>query len=56
MKAMSSLFEGGDRQRLETKAKSVGVERHVVFTGLIPDAEKADHYRLVDAYVMPSKR
>ncbi|MBO3460291.1 glycosyltransferase family 4 protein [Aetokthonos hydrillicola Thurmond2011] len=47
--------EGGDRQRLETKAKSLGVERQVVFTGFIPEAEKADHYRLADAYVMPSK-
>ncbi len=47
--------EGGGRQRLETKAKSLGVEKHVVFTGFIPEVEKADHYRLADAYVMPSK-
>lgn len=47
--------EGGDGQRLETKAKSLGVETHVVFTGFVPEAEKADHYRLADAYVMPSK-
>jgi asparagine synthase (glutamine-hydrolysing) len=26
----------------------------VVFAGRIPDAEKADHYRLADVYVMPS--
>ena len=47
--------EGQDRQRLEEKAKSLGIEKRVVFTGFISDAEKADHYRLADAYVMPSK-
>ncbi|MGB3204741.1 MAG: glycosyltransferase family 4 protein [Crinalium sp.] len=47
--------EGGDRQRLEAKVKSLGIERQVVFTGFISEAEKADHYRLADAYVMPSK-
>ncbi|MBR8833969.1 MAG: glycosyltransferase family 4 protein [Stigonema ocellatum SAG 48.90 = DSM 106950] len=47
--------EGSDRQRLETKAKSLGVERHVVFTGFISEAEKADYYRLADAFVMPGK-
>lgn len=47
--------DGFGRQRLEEKARELGVVNHVVFTGLIPEAEKADHYRLADAYVMPSR-
>jgi glycosyltransferase involved in cell wall biosynthesis len=47
--------DGPDRRRLEEKAKSLGMDEHVVFAGLIPEAEKADHYRLADAYVMPSR-
>ena len=45
---------GSDRQRLVTLAKELGVADRVVFAGLIPEEEKNDHYRLADAYVMPS--
>ncbi|MBU2593438.1 MAG: glycosyltransferase family 4 protein [Candidatus Edwardsbacteria bacterium] len=47
--------DGSDRARLEEKAKKLGLKGQVVFTGLIPEREKADHYRLADAYVMPSR-
>ena len=47
--------DGNDRSRLEQKAVERGVRRQVVFTGFIPEEEKADHYRLADVYVMPSK-
>jgi glycosyltransferase involved in cell wall biosynthesis len=47
--------DGTDRQRLQRKAKLVGVDDRVVFAGAIPEAEKADHYRLAAAYVMPSR-
>jgi glycosyltransferase involved in cell wall biosynthesis len=46
--------DGNDRPRLEAKAREVGVGDMVVFTGAVPEAEKADLYRLADAYVMPS--
>jgi glycosyltransferase involved in cell wall biosynthesis len=46
---------GTDLNRLEEKAKSLMIEKRVVFTGLVPETEKADHYRLADAYVMPSR-
>jgi phosphatidyl-myo-inositol dimannoside synthase len=45
--------DGSDRPRLEKKARALGMHDRVVFAGLIPEAEKADHYRLADAYVMP---
>jgi glycosyltransferase involved in cell wall biosynthesis len=47
---------GEDRQRLEALCATVGIKGHVVFTGFVPEAEKADYYRLADAYVMPSRQ
>lgn len=47
--------DGSDRPRLEAKTDALGLEGHVVFAGLIDEREKADHYRLADAFVMPSR-
>lgn len=47
--------EGTDRQRLEKKASALGVAGRVIFTGRIAEAEKADHYRLADTFVMASR-
>jgi phosphatidylinositol alpha-1,6-mannosyltransferase len=47
--------DGNDRRRLEGKAASLGVANQVVFTGFVPEAEKIDHYRLADAFVMPGR-
>lgn len=46
--------DGSDKQRLKAKAEALGIGAQVVFTGRISEAEKADLYRLADAYVMPS--
>lgn len=47
--------DGEDRMRLEGKVKSLGLADRVVFSGMVAESEKADHYRLADAYVMPSR-
>lgn len=47
--------EGQDRQRIESLAKSLEIEKQVIFTGFISETEKPDHYRLADVYAMPSK-
>lgn len=47
--------DGDDRLRLEQKAAALNLDGRVVFAGFIPEAEKADHYRLADAYVMPGR-
>jgi len=47
--------DGKDRGRLEKKAKLMGIADTVVFAGHISESEKADHYRLADVYVMPSR-
>jgi phosphatidyl-myo-inositol dimannoside synthase len=48
------IGDGDDRPRLEAKARTLGISKQVVFTGRIPESEKAAHYNLADAYVMPS--
>jgi len=47
--------DGQDRERLKNIAQSLGVGDKVIFAGYIPDSEKADHYRLADVFVMPSR-
>src|SRR5581483_442399 len=47
--------DGNDRARLEAKAAQLGLSDRVVFAGYVPDEEKAAHYRLADAFVMPGR-
>ena len=47
--------DGDDRPRLEAKAGRLGLSGRVVFAGYVPEAEKVDHYRLADAFVMPGR-
>ena len=47
--------DGSDRKRLQKKANELKLSDSVVFTGFISENEKADHFRLADAYVMPSR-
>jgi glycosyltransferase involved in cell wall biosynthesis len=44
---------GYDLPRIKQKAVQAGVADRVVFTDLIDDAAKPDHYRLADAFAMP---
>lgn len=47
--------DGDDKARLIAKAKSLGVAEQVVFTGYVPEAEKADLLRLADVFAMPGR-
>ena len=47
--------DGNDRPRLQAKAARLGLTAHVRFTGSIHEAQKADHYRLADCFVMPGR-
>lgn len=49
------IGRGDDQPRLAQLAKDLGVESQVVFAGFVPQAELIDHYRLADAYIMPSQ-
>jgi len=47
--------DGNDRPRLEAKARALGLADRVIFTGMIKEADKADHFRLADVFVMPGR-
>jgi glycosyltransferase involved in cell wall biosynthesis len=47
--------DGDDRARLQRRARELGLDSLAVFTGWVTEDEKADHFRLSDAYVMPSR-
>ena len=48
--------DGDDRARLEARAAELGVAHAVRFTGGILEHEKAAHYRLADAFVLPARQ
>jgi glycosyltransferase involved in cell wall biosynthesis len=50
-----AIGRGDDRPRLERLAKDLGVAEKVVFAGFVPTEALADHYRVADAYIMPSQ-
>ena len=47
--------DGDDKPRLQAKANSLGLTQHVMFASYVPEDEKADHFRLADAFVMPGR-
>ena len=47
--------DGDDRPRLIQKTQALGVSDSVVFTGMVNEADKADYFRLADAFVMPGR-
>ena len=49
------IGRGDDQARLAKLAQDFGVADRVVFAGFIPTEELIYHYRLADAYVMPSQ-
>ena len=49
------IGRGDDRPRLEALAKELEVSDRVIFAGFVPTEELADHYRVADAYIMPSQ-
>lgn len=50
-----AIGRGDDRSRLAKLAADLGVADRVIFAGFVPTENLAEHYRLADAYVMPSQ-
>jgi glycosyltransferase involved in cell wall biosynthesis len=50
-----AIGRGEDRPRLEQLARELGVSDRVVFAGFVPAEELSAHYRVADAYIMPSQ-
>jgi glycosyltransferase involved in cell wall biosynthesis len=49
------IGRGDDQPRLSQLAQDLGVSDRVVFAGFIPTEDLIAHYRLADAYIMPSQ-
>ncbi|MEH2030684.1 MAG: glycosyltransferase [Nostoc sp.] len=49
------IGRGDDQPRLAQLAKDLGVSDHVVLAGFVATEELMEHYRLADAYIMPSQ-
>jgi phosphatidyl-myo-inositol dimannoside synthase len=49
------IGRGDDQPRLAQLAADCGVSDRVVFAGFVPNEELVEHYRLADAYIMPSQ-
>jgi glycosyltransferase involved in cell wall biosynthesis len=49
------IGRGDDLPRLIQLTKDLGIADRVVFAGFIPTEELVEHYRIADAYIMPSQ-
>jgi glycosyltransferase involved in cell wall biosynthesis len=49
------IGRGDDQPRLAQLALDLGVSSQVVFAGFVPTEQLIEHYRLADAYIMPSQ-
>ncbi|MEC4984907.1 MAG: glycosyltransferase family 4 protein [Oscillatoria sp. PMC 1068.18] len=49
------IGRGDDQPRLAQLAKDLGVAEKVVFAGFVASEELVAHYRIADAYIMPSQ-
>lgn len=49
------IGRGDDQPRLAQLAQDLGVSDRVVFAGFVPTEDLIAHYRLADAYIMPSQ-
>lgn len=49
------IGRGDDQPRLAQLANDLGVADRVIFAGFVPTEQLVEHYRLADAYVMPSQ-
>lgn len=48
--------EGDDRPNVERRVHQLGLEGQVILTGYVAERELPDHYRMADAFAMPSIR
>jgi glycosyltransferase involved in cell wall biosynthesis len=49
------IGRGDDQPRLAKLAQDLDITERVVFAGFVPTPELVKHYRLADAYIMPSQ-
>ncbi len=49
------IGRGDDQPRLQQLAQDLGISDRVIFAGFVPTQNLVEHYRLADAYIMPSQ-
>jgi len=49
------IGRGDDQPRLAQLAQDLDIAENVIFAGFVPTLELVEHYRLADAYIMPSQ-
>lgn len=49
-------YDEMEKKRLDEKIRELRIEQAVIFAGMIPDDEMADHFRLADLFIMPSTK
>jgi len=49
------IGRGDDQPRLAKLVQTLDIAERVVFAGFVPTPELVEHYRLADAYIMPSQ-
>ncbi|MEL4897525.1 glycosyltransferase family 4 protein [Crocosphaera sp. Alani8] len=49
------IGRGDDRPRLEQLTKDLGISDRIIFAGFVPTEDLVNHYRMADAYIMPSQ-
>lgn len=53
---LAGKSDRAERARIKALVQALKLESHVHLPGYLPDEELADHYRLSDVFVMPSKK
>ncbi len=53
--AYVAVGDGSDRERLEAKARALGLSDRSIFPGYVSESEKLEYYRIADVFVMPSR-
>ena len=49
-------YDAAEKQRLVKIIETLGLQDRVIFTGFVPDAEMALHFKLADLFIMPSEK
>jgi len=49
-------YDHTEKSRLDAIIHKLGLEDRVIFTGFVPDAEMALHFKLADLFIMPSEK
>ena len=52
---IAGKYDKEEKDRLDHLIQELGIEKAVVFTGFLQEAEVKDHYQMADLFIMPSQ-